>query len=290
MLALFLYSTAESGSGSPIQSIPEIIKAAGTDTYSLLAFCILIVGYIAFVYFGKGTPAWIKLLVFVLLFVGCGAFAIAVTKSAQQLNYVGQIVDSDTGRPVKNAKVDLEIKKNTMTDHSDSEGIYAFWMKVKDTDVDGRLKIDASNYPSYDRHVHVSPYTGLVQVRLTAIKPTVVNFVLKPLPKPGVPRPEELKVEKSSGLKASGVGSEFSDWYELCSGPAPQDYSYRDSKYWLTGDRECGKWAECRYGRADDSNVCFEFRLQGHNEGPGQGQGLSEGHLLVTYKSGRQGK
>jgi hypothetical protein len=87
----------------------------------------------------------------------------------------------------------------------------------------------------------------------------------------------------SSGPKVSGAGKNYSGQYELYSDPAPPGYKIGKYSYGLTGDRSCGNWATCAASIESD-RVVLRFSLQGHNEWPSPGQGLTEGHLVVTYE------
>ena len=93
-------------------------------------------------------------------------------------------------------------------------------------------------------------------------------------------------VEVSSGQKISGNGKAWSNWYQLSVGPAPAGFAVEKSEFWLTGDRSCGAWAECKESKRGASGVMWEFRLQGHDEWGAPRQTYSEGHLRVTYRPG----
>lgn len=107
-----------------------------------------------------------------------------------------------------------------------------------------------------------------------------------------VREPEVIRTA-SSGMKPSGRGSEFSPPYQVCIGAAPAGYTLiRDSlSYRLTGDRSCGEWAKCQVTAADDTRVCMDFSLQGHNEqgvlgalGGDWGVRESEAHISARYR------
>jgi hypothetical protein len=96
------------------------------------------------------------------------------------------------------------------------------------------------------------------------------------------PSSEQIQVTRS-GLKLSGRGKFFSDWYVLCSADLPAGAKIVAHELTLSGDRQCGAWAECQPTDTSDSKVCYRFRLQGHDEWPAPGQGQSEGVLTVKY-------
>jgi hypothetical protein len=91
-------------------------------------------------------------------------------------------------------------------------------------------------------------------------------------------------VTVSSGPKLSGARKDFSDWYRLSVGPAPDAYTIDKAEFWLSGDRSCGAWAECSEVSKNDKEVVWQFRLQGHDEWGAPPQAYSEGHLRVMYK------
>ena len=91
-------------------------------------------------------------------------------------------------------------------------------------------------------------------------------------------------VEASSGPKLSGSGKDWSDWYQVRIGASPAGYSVEKTEFWLSGDRTCGAWAECKELTKDETQVVWQFRLQGHDEWGAPRQANSEGHLRVLYK------
>ncbi len=98
----------------------------------------------------------------------------------------------------------------------------------------------------------------------------------------------------SSGYQRSGAGANFSGWYEMCATPPEDGYTTEYVYFSLVGDRSCGAWSECRPVTQTPTKVCYDFRMQGHNEwgqhyvGPfvahdGNGVGLSEGVLTIYW-------
>lgn len=102
--------------------------------------------------------------------------------------------------------------------------------------------------------------------------------------------PPRIRREVGSGTRSSGVRKAFSSPYDVCLGPAPQKYTIvaDSARFWLTGDRSCGAWSTCDWMVRDDTNVCFRFTLQGHDEFFDSGVRDSEGHLSAEYKLTRQ--
>jgi hypothetical protein len=91
-------------------------------------------------------------------------------------------------------------------------------------------------------------------------------------------------VEVSSGPNPSGVGKDWIEWYQVKIGAAPAGYTIEKVDFWLSGDRACNAWAECKELSKDDTQVMRQFRLQGHDEWGAPRLANSEGHLRATYK------
>lgn len=110
---------------------------------------------------------------------------------------------------------------------------------------------------------------------------------LKPVqPVAAAPSPAPTLVARqrvfSSQPRLSGAGANFSDWYTLCS-ELPATARITNVAFSLSGDRRCGAWANCRESTRSQSQVCYQFQMQGHNEWPAPGQASSEGILTVDY-------
>jgi hypothetical protein len=99
-------------------------------------------------------------------------------------------------------------------------------------------------------------------------------------------REREIAQSASSGMKPSGAMKGWSSPYQVCLPPAPSGYTLKPEsiKSWLTGDRACGAWSECNIVKRDDTGVCLEFRLQGHDEDVPPGIRESEGHVNASYR------
>lgn len=91
-------------------------------------------------------------------------------------------------------------------------------------------------------------------------------------------------VTADSGVKSSGVGTRWSEWYRLEVGRAPAGYTIQNSEFWLTGARKCGFLADCRELARTDERVIWEFRLQGEDRSGLPTTIVSEGHIRVTYR------
>ena len=91
---------------------------------------------------------------------------------------------------------------------------------------------------------------------------------------------------RRSGPQPSGIGSNFSPWYELRSPPPKPGYELdpKTVQFSLSGDRRCNEWSECQIKQASANEVIFLFRLQGHNEWFPPRPAFSEGVLRVEFR------
>lgn len=92
-------------------------------------------------------------------------------------------------------------------------------------------------------------------------------------------------VTGDSGVKFSGAGRNWSDWYQLGTGKAPQGYTVVKAEFWLTGDRKCGELAECREVQRNDQQVLWEFRLRGNDTDGVAKIASSQAHIRVIYRA-----
>jgi hypothetical protein len=119
------------------------------------------------------------------------------------------------------------------------------------------------------------------------------NPAVLPAPQENPPLPDRTEIYRS-GPQISGPGKEFSQWYTLCSGDIPgPGYTVKSSTFQLAGDRQCGAWAVCQKTTDEPTRVCWQFKLQGHDEQIGlfhgfipngqSGRAFSEGILSVLW-------
>lgn len=101
-----------------------------------------------------------------------------------------------------------------------------------------------------------------------------------------------------SGPQWSGRGKDFSDWYTLESDEPPPGYVVSSASFRLIGDRTCGSFAECKKQSQTARKVIWEFRMQGHEEGPRENVSFygwlnrreeSAGILTVNFVSAANG-
>ena len=89
--------------------------------------------------------------------------------------------------------------------------------------------------------------------------------VQQPEPAPSIAPPAQEETV-SSGPRPSGLGSEFSQPYELCTNAIPSGMKILKQQFTLSGDRTCGAWSTCNMTTNTPERVCWQFTLQGHNE------------------------
>jgi hypothetical protein len=124
-----------------------------------------------------------------------------------------------------------------------------------------------------------------VQLNATLVKP-LAAAIAEAAAAPALP--DETEIYRS-GPQISGEGKNFSEGYALCSGDPPKGYVIKSNRFYLAGDRQCGRWATCKETRNEATKVCWEFSLQGHEEQTGffrpgeKGQAYSEGVLSVVW-------
>jgi hypothetical protein len=95
-----------------------------------------------------------------------------------------------------------------------------------------------------------------------------------------------------SGWVSSGAGANFSDWYRVCSKPAPDGFRVASSTFRLEGDRLCNAFSECQEDPRTDKQVCWRFRLERHSESifQNQGRAMSRGILQTTLEPVQTGE
>jgi nucleoid-associated protein YgaU len=127
-----------------------------------------------------------------------------------------------------------------------------------------------------------------VQITLSGKKATstgIIEAVHKPEPPPSLPPTISWSKTREEW---SGHGSDWSPWYTITSEPTPPRYALSGVAFHLTGDRQCGAWAECRQTANDGTTVTYIFRMQGHDDqtefvdGKIQGKAAASAGILTT--------
>jgi len=197
-----------------------------------------------------------------------------VSGSDPALRFPVAVLDASNGYgAIAGAEVSLNLPEIS-SDHTDSAGKFTFQLSKKIIGKTARLTVQKAQYESYDEQIlSLQPRDDTYRVLLKRVgsnSSTTTN------------QPAEVIRVYNSGPKASGSGANFSDWYRLCSAEQP-GYKIARSEFRLSGDRVCNAWSECRLQSQTPAEVCWQFRMQGHNEWGGSGQALSEGVLTVVW-------
>ena len=167
--------------------------------------------------------------------------------------------------------------------------------------VEGNVDVNKLNAISNKNHRQIALWTAIFFILLALITfwyYKTPNPVVEPLPvpipasapasaapvapasAPVVMVPDTLQFP--SAPLPSGAGTNFSGWYELCSGPLPVGATITNATFHLSGDRSCGGWANCEQLSRTATRVCWRFQMQGHNERGAAPVGISQGHLEVS--------
>jgi hypothetical protein len=170
-------------------------------------------------------------------------------------NFGGRIVDKSNGTPVPGARVILELwtKVPPLTTFTTPSGLFSFSAVGQKNALSGRIIITKRNY---DRTA--------VNVDVSSGKPPEIAINRQQLP--------SATVERRSGIARSQPIQSFpsanwSGWFPVCSNDdLKADEHITVASFRLVGDRQCASWGECRETVHTDRRVCWEFRVQGHNE------------------------
>ena len=145
------------------------------------------------------------------------------------------------------------------------------------------MKRLAMNAPTKNGRKAAEDALRALTAQSTAAEAKAAAAALSAVTAQSTPAPSQQIVVVNSGPKPSGAEDKWSDWYTLC-GTVPPTYKVDTSNFRLVGDRSCGAWAECREVQQTDQKVCYQFRMQGHNEQPPPGIAESEGILQIVAK------
>lgn len=163
-------------------------------------------------------------------------------------------------------------------ERTDASGQHTYRLSKEILGKDGTLTVSKPGYVSKSQQVEIQDRTTYYEVRLARVPAPVAVA-------PAVDQPAQMIKVYSSGPKISGSRKDFSDWYKLCSDSVP-GYHIESATFTLSGDRRCNAWSECAVDSQAPTQVCYKFRLQGHDEQSGSGQAYSEGQLSVTWLKG----
>ena len=89
--------------------------------------------------------------------------------AVRQVDYMGRVLDGQTTEPVQGAKVTLDLKETPRIAYTDAEGVYRFTIEIEESELPGRVRVDAEGYEVYDRNITLlSDDSTLEDIRLTA--------------------------------------------------------------------------------------------------------------------------
>jgi hypothetical protein len=196
---------------------------------------------------------------------------------ARAIHLQGRVVDDSTGKPLEKAHIRI-LASGKGVWSTDAQGRFTFWIPDSSGD---RLEIGKENY----QIVFMDARPGFLgDIRLQPLPSSAWSSVRAEKLIPASQSVAPAIITAESAKKASGTGDAWSPWYRLGVGKAPGGYTVEKSEFWLSGDRACGAWAECRELIKSDSEVLWEFRLQGHSEIKAPRRTFSTGHIRVIYR------
>jgi hypothetical protein len=83
--------------------------------------------------------------------------------------YVGRVIDKDSERPIRGAKVTFEFQGAPPIVYTDSEGIYSFPVLFTGDNIDARVRVESEGYENFDRNITLTIERKLEDIRLTKI-------------------------------------------------------------------------------------------------------------------------
>jgi hypothetical protein len=213
----------------------------------------------------------------------CYSQASSANSKNQAIHLHGRVIDQSAGRAIDGARVRLFPSANDACWRTDSNGKFSFWISKQEID---RVEVGAEGYetlllpaiPDALREVRLKPGSAAAYI------PS--NFsASNAVPMPPSPDVAPAIMTADSGPQSSGTGANWSPWYRLKVGKAPAGYTVHRVEFWLSGDGACGRSAECREVAANDQQVLWEFRMQGHDQIGAPSRTVSVAHMRVLYRS-----
>jgi hypothetical protein len=170
-----------------VKMAPDIIKAASASPLGILALLVLVLGFLAYVYF-KSAPLSIRIGIFAALLLGASLYAVAITNAAQKkgadgptsqtvpngvIAIDGTVADTVKGDSIALAAVTTALSASPAI--TDSNGV--FHLKIKTPDPGESvvlvLHVAKSGYESLDWTV-TPPIVGAIRILLKKV-PTAAN-------------------------------------------------------------------------------------------------------------------
>jgi hypothetical protein len=133
---------------------------------------------------------------------------------------------------------------------TNSSGIFSFTVAVGGRSWPGRILVYDSNHLRFERAVEVSAEAKTQEI---VLEPLLISSV----------QSEQRAIV--SPLIQSFPGASWSPWVEVCASAGANE-QVGVAQFRLEGDRSCGAWSECRETTHDSAKVCWQFRVQGHDE------------------------
>jgi hypothetical protein len=189
----------------------------------------------------------------------------------------GRVIDGSTGKSLEKAHIRI-LPSGKGGWSTDTQGRFTFWIPES---IGERVEISKENYQLVC--IDARP-RSLGNIRLEPVPSSVRSSSPSNKLVPASQSVAPAIITAESAKKVSGTGDAWSPWYRLGVGRAPGGYTVQESEFWLSGDRACGAWAECRELVKNDSEVLWEFRLQGHSELEAPQKAFSSGHIRVIYR------
>lgn len=102
-------------------------------------------------------------------FVWRPSHSTAPDPTVRRVDYLGRVVDDQTRQPVEGAKVTLDLGETPRIAYTDTEGVYRFTIEIEESELRGRVRVDADGYEVYDRNITLlSEDSTIEDIRLTA--------------------------------------------------------------------------------------------------------------------------
>ena len=216
----------------------------------------------------------------------CLSFVTACAGQAPRLeaiHYSGRVIDKSTGEPIESARVTILPPSCEGAWRTDSRGRFSFWTRRRKSD---QIEIEHEGYKT----AHLSPQFGALSVvrmepqetmpmNRTSLSASVAAELIAPSQSvaPAI-------MTADSEPEPSGEGNNWSRWYGLRLGRAPEAYTVQNVDFWLTGDRACGSSAQCREVERSDHQILWQFRLRGHDESGAPPRTNSTAHIRAIYR------
>jgi hypothetical protein len=193
-------------------------------------------------------------------------------RSAREVDVGIRVSDSSGARPISGAEVFFMLGDVQYAAVTDTKGQATLRMPSNARSKTVQVSVLKDGYETNTRYVSIPSPSDVMAFVLHQTEPPKLTHdrLVKTFSSPAVP---------------SGIGANFSGWYEVSAEPPPNGYiiDVARSYFFMRGDRECNAWSECVWVDNTDQKLSFRFRLQGHSERPYSGQALSQGFLHVEY-------